>query len=86
MSSVMTSLENAPRPVEDWIAEYAAHGFVVVESNPQVVTLERTNSWLSYAIGILVGAVGGGWNPSPRREHLYLHVTDGLAVARLAPP
>jgi hypothetical protein len=77
---------NQPRPLADVIAEHEAEGFRVIESTATVVTLERTNSWLSYAVGVVLGAIGGGWNPSPRHQHLYLHIKDGLAVARLAPP
>lgn len=76
----------APRPVDEVLAELAAAGFVVIESNAETLTLERTNSRLSAILGVVVGGFAGGVNPSPRRERLYVRVHEGLAVTRLAPP
>ena len=44
----------APRPVDEVLAEYKADGFVVIEPSPTVITLERTNSWRSFFVGLLL--------------------------------
>ncbi|MCK9494684.1 MAG: hypothetical protein M0R75_04190 [Dehalococcoidia bacterium] len=70
-------------PVEDLVAHFEGEGFEVVERTPGEVAMVRHNPWSSHILGVLVGAIGGALNPSPRRQRLWLHVdTDGQAVVR----
>jgi hypothetical protein len=84
-AATVVAMNQNPRPVEELVAEHRADGFVVVESTSSVITLERTNSWASFLLGVVVGGIGGGLNPSPRRQRLYLHVEDRVAIVGLHP-
>lgn len=69
--------------VEDLIAYYAAEGFEVAYRVDDEVGLLRTNSWPAVILGTVVGGIGGGINPSPRRQRIWLHVdADDRALVR----
>lgn len=70
--------------VEDLIAYYANEGFEVAYRIEDEVGLIRTSSWPAVIFGTVVGGIGGGINPSPRRQRIWLHVDpEGHALVRL---
>lgn len=72
------------RPVQEALDELLEAGYRVTERTDRVITLERQNPWRVHILGALLGGLlGGGLNPSPRTERLYLHVDErGSAEVR----
>lgn len=73
-------------PVEAEIARLRREGFEVEAQVEDQVTLVKQRTWKQHWMGALFGVLGGGINPPPRTQRVYLWVDrDGGARIRLAP-
>jgi len=65
------------RPLQEALDELLAAGYRVTERTDRVITFERRNPWRVHIFGaVLGGLLGGGLNPSPRTQRLYLQVDE----------
>ncbi len=70
------------------LARLEAEGFAVTRIDDHSVALQRHNGWDSHILGaILGGLLGGGINPSPRTQRVWVHLLpDGGCETRLYEP
>lgn len=70
------------------VARLETAGFEVTRVDGRAVALLRKNSWRSHLVGAIFGGLlGGGLNPSPRTQRLWVHLLpDGGFETRLHEP